>query len=73
MRQKRLNLRTSHIARMFLSVKENEAPDPMDIGFLGPNGKVLEPDHLPHLIEEFDPGIGDENGLLCHRCDTCDI
>ena len=58
---------------MPLLMKKNEAPDPMDIRLLGPNREMPEPDHLSHLIEEFDLGIGDENGLLCHRCDMCDI
>ena len=72
-REERLNLGCAHVLGMPLLMKENEVPNPMDIGFLGPKGKVLESDHLPHLIQEFDLGIRDENGLLCHRCDTCDI
>ena len=68
-REERLNLRCAHVLGMPLLMKENEVPNPMDIGFLGPNGKVLESDHLPHLIQKFDLRIGDENGLLCHRCD----
>ena len=54
-----------------MPVKEHQGVQGLlGIRFLGPNGKVLEPDHLRHLIQEFDLGIGDENGLLCHRCVT---
>jgi hypothetical protein len=44
MREKRLDVGSRQIDRMAATVKTDVAPDPVDVGLLGPYAVVLEPD-----------------------------
>jgi hypothetical protein len=48
---------------MTLSMKEDEFPDPSDVGLLSANTVVFEPDDLPDLVQEFDLPGGPQFGL----------
>ena len=45
----------SHLSRVSLIVKKNEAPDPPDIGFLGFVAIVASADGLAHPVKELGP------------------
>src|SRR6266536_5027389 len=47
------NFRRIHLAGMALVVKEDEALNPVGIGFFGTDGIVLDTQGLANLIEEF--------------------
>ena len=51
MRQKSLEVSSSHIQRVTLSVEQDEAPDPVDIRFFGAVGIVFEPEQLAYVVE----------------------
>jgi len=51
--EKGLDLGGSHLGRMTLVVKEDEAADPVHVGLFGANGIVFEVDSVAHLVEEF--------------------
>jgi hypothetical protein len=50
-REECLDRAVREFARVNLAVKRDEAPDPMQVGVLGADGIVLEPDPLAHQIE----------------------
>jgi len=47
----------THVAGMAFTVEEDEAPDPVDIRFLGAAGLTFEPEQLAYLVEQFG-GLG---------------
>ena len=51
-REERLDLDRPHLARMPLVVKEDIATDPADVGLLGPDRVMEQPEFRPHLIEQ---------------------
>jgi hypothetical protein len=46
-------LRFSHYPRVPFTVKEDEAPNPVDVYLLGPKTVMFSPDDVSDLIEEF--------------------
>jgi len=52
-RQKRLHLGRPHVARMLLAVKQDEAPNPLNVLRFRPDAVMLDPNSLAHLIEQF--------------------
>jgi hypothetical protein len=48
-------------------MKQNKPPNPLNIGFLRPSRKLLEPHHLPALIQKFQLGIWQESFLRAIR------
>ena len=54
--QKHSNLRLAHLSRVTFVVEEDEAFDPVDIGFLSPWAVMPGADCLAHLVKE--PGLG---------------
>ena len=50
-----LDLRATHLFGVTLSVKENETPDPFNIGLFGAIGIVFYPQAFPHLVQQFFP------------------
>jgi hypothetical protein len=53
MGQEGLHLASAHLPGMSLAVEEDEATNPIDIGLLGADGVVQQPELLPDLVEEF--------------------
>ena len=51
MGEKGFDFRRAHLARMTLAVEENETFDPIDVGFFGADGVVLESDGVSYLVE----------------------
>src|SRR4051812_24998382 len=51
-RQKSLDLDRTHLLRMALAVKKNEASDPIDVSFFSAYAVVLETNTLAYAIEE---------------------
>jgi len=51
MGEKGFDFRRAHVARMTLVVEENETFDPIDVGFFGADGVVLESDGVSYLVE----------------------
>jgi hypothetical protein len=51
--QERFNLSVAHVFRMALVVKQDEARDPIHIGFFGTEGIMLEAQSITHLVEQF--------------------
>jgi hypothetical protein len=51
MGEKGFDFRRAHLARMTLAVEENETSDPIDVGFFGADGVVLESDGVSYLVE----------------------
>lgn len=51
--QERLDFCTTHVFRVALGVKEDEAMNPINVGFLSPVGIILEPNDISNLIEQF--------------------
>jgi hypothetical protein len=60
MRQKRLDLGRPHVSWMLLAVKQNEAPNPLNILRFRPDAVMLDPNSVAHLVKQF--------GRLSHRC-----
>jgi hypothetical protein len=52
MREKGGDLLLAHFEWMPLFVKENKAPDPVEISFLGANGVALDAQMPAHTIEQ---------------------
>jgi hypothetical protein len=53
MRQERLDFCTPHVFGVALVVKEDEATNPIHVGFLSPVGIMLEPNDISNLVEQF--------------------
>jgi hypothetical protein len=51
-REECLNLLAANVQGMALVVEQDEAPDPVDVGLLGPDRVVLEADRFAHLLRE---------------------
>ncbi len=45
-------LRLGHVGGMPLVMKQNESPDPVDVGFLGPPAVMAQPKRLPDLFQQ---------------------
>ena len=52
-REKLLDLGGAHLARVAFVVKEDEAPDPTDVGLFGAGRVVLDSDGLTDAVEQF--------------------
>ena len=67
--EKRRDLRCAKLSGMPPAMEHNEAPDPMDIGVLGPPAVVPRPYRVPHPIEQLRarPGVGERNDLGAWR------
>ena len=50
--EKRRHFTPAEIARMALAVKEDEAFDPVNVGFLRAQAVMLAPDRVTNLIKE---------------------
>ena len=47
-------------------MKEDESPDPIPVARLGADGIVLKAHHLADLVQQLEPGIGNETlGGFC--------
>ena len=57
MREKARHLVLAHSRGMLLTVEENEAPNPVDVGLLGANAVVTNPNRFAYLIEQADGRI----------------
>ena len=55
-RQERLHLPRAHPGRVPLAVKKDEAFNPVQIGLLGAQTVVLDPDLLAHALEQGNGG-----------------
>ena len=53
MTQKCVDFGSTHLIRVSLTMKENESPDPLQVGFFRPQAVVFDPKDLPHLIEKL--------------------
>jgi hypothetical protein len=53
MSEKRCDFGFRHLARMPFIVKQNEAPDPIDVTLFGPDTEMLASDNVSDLIEQF--------------------
>jgi len=52
-REKLLDVGGRQIDRMAIAVKADVAPDPVDVGLLGPYAVVLDADARTHLIKQM--------------------
>jgi hypothetical protein len=52
MTQKRRHLDRIHVEGMAFFMEQNEAPNPLHIGILGPNAVVPEPNLLTHPVKQ---------------------
>ena len=46
-----------HVEGIPLAMKQNESPNPVDVGFLGPDAVLFEPDAITHLIQQPRPSL----------------
>jgi len=53
MRQELRQLLLRHLRRMAFIVKENKPANPIYIGLLGPDAKMLSSDYIPDLVQQF--------------------
>ncbi len=53
MGQKRFDFGFAHLLGMPLVVKQDEAANPLYVGFFGSVGVVFESDDISHLIQQF--------------------
>jgi len=70
--QEARNLAGAHLGGVPLAVEEDEPPDPVDVGFLGPPTVVPGADGLPDPVEEAGPGRSGR-AWFAHdpRCECC--
>ena len=52
MKEKGSDVRVAHLLRMAFVVEENEALDPVDVGFFGTDGIALETYGVANAIQE---------------------
>ncbi len=57
-RQKRLDLGRTQRVRVALAVKDDEAFNEVDVGLLGANAVVLDPDLVPNAVEQGGSMLG---------------
>jgi hypothetical protein len=53
MREKLSYLQFRHFVRMSLVVKENEAPDPVDVTLFSADAEMFASDRVANLVEQF--------------------
>lgn len=59
------NVLFAHFVRVAFAVEEDVAPDPIDVGLLGPNAVMLDPQMPADPVEQF--GLGRRKELGGHR------
>lgn len=69
MREEGADFRNPHFAGVTLVMEEDEAPNPVDVGFFGAERIMFETQRLPDQIEQF-RGICHQN-LLCRMVGVC--
>ena len=52
MSQKAFDFGRLHLPGVAFAVKEDKAADPLDVSVLGADAVMLEPDAIPHLVQQ---------------------